>query len=372
LSGMYTVKGGKKLRRGYTTGSCAAAAAKAAVYALFSGENVNRIRIDTPAGVQLNLELERVGKVPGGAVCAVRKDSGDDPDVTAGALVFARAREREAPGIEIAAGEGIGRVVRPGLPVPPGQPAINPVPLSMIHKEVAEVLPPGRGVRVEISIPGGEKLAEKTFNDRLGIQGGLSILGTTGLVEPMSDHAFKETLALEVGQVVEEVGKEGLVLVPGNHGKKVACGTLTLDPGRVIRMGNEVGFALDRCLEHGVKNVLLVGHLGKLFKVAAGIFQTHSRTADGRFEVIAAHAVLLGASAEMVQDLYRCSTTEAMLEILDRVPTADLFDRFAARVSTRAREHGSGAFNVGTVLFSLDRGILGMDVPAKEMQEGLR
>ncbi len=369
---MYTIKNGKRLRRGYTTGSCAAAAAKAAVAMLFGGETLELVSIQTPAGVQLNLPVEGVEKRYGRVLCGVRKDSGDDPDVTDGARIVAEARKREVPGIEITAGEGVGRVTRPGLPVAPGQPAINPVPMSMIRKEVGEVLPPGQGVRVEIRIPGGEELAEKTFNARLGIEGGLSILGTTGLVEPMSVDAYRETLALEIRQVLSEVGDGGLVLVPGNHGKKIACQTLSLPPGRVIRMGNEVGFALDRCLEYRVKNVLLVGHIGKLFKVAAGIFNTHSRTADARFETIAAHAVLMGATGETVRALYRCSTTEAMLDVLDTVPVPDLYERFAHKVTTRVRAHIADAFAVGTVLFSLQRGLLGMDDPAKKILEALR
>ena len=369
---MYTIKNGKRLRRGYTTGSCAAAAAKAAVAMLFSGKTLDSVSIHTPAGIRLNLQVEGINKGNDRVVCGVLKDSGDDPDVTDGARVFAEARKSNMPGIDVTAGEGVGRVTRPGLPVLPGQPAINPVPMSMIRKEVGEVLPPGQGVRVEIRIPGGEKLAEKTFNARLGIEGGLSILGTSGLVEPMSVDAYRETLAMEIRQVVAELGDGGLVLVPGNHGKKVACQALSLAPGRVIRMGNEVGFALDRCLEYGVKNVLLVGHIGKLFKVAAGIFNTHSRTADARFETIAAHAVLLGASVETVQALYRCSTTEAMLDVLETVPAPDLYDRFAQKVSRRVRAHVADAFPVGTVLFSLQRGILGMDSSAEQLLEALR
>jgi len=369
---MYVVKDGKTLRRGYSTGSCAAAAARAAVTLLFGGERMSAVSIDTPAGVRLQLPVEQIQQARDRVACGVRKDSGDDPDVTGGALIVAEARKSDLPGIRVTAGEGVGRVTRPGLPVPPGQPAINPVPLAMIHKEVEEVLPPGEGVRVEICIPGGKELAAKTFNARLGIEGGLSILGTTGLVEPMSDHAFRETLALEIRQVVAEVGHAGLVLVPGNHGKNVACRELSLAEKRVIRMGNEVGFALDRCLENSVQQVLLVGHLGKLVKVAAGIFQTHSRVADGRFEVTAAHAVLGGAPVETVQALSRCRTVEAMLEVLDRAVTPRFYRRLARTISRRSREHVHDVFPVGTVLFSLQRGILGMDRPAKKMLEALR
>jgi len=360
----YTLRRGQRLRRGYTTGSCAAAAAKAATAMLFSGKKIEEISIQTPAGILLKLPVRNISRSGLEVSCSVRKDAGDDPDITGGIDVFARATEKESTGVEVAAGEGIGVVTRPGLQVEVGKSAINPVPMAMILRETGQVLPPGRGVRVVISIPGGEELAQKTFNPRLGICGGLSILGTTGIVEPMSDEAFKETLALEM-RVIAAGDPEFIVLVPGNHGKEIALRKLYLPENRIIKMSNFVGFMLDKCGEHGIKRILLVGHIGKLLKVAAGIFHTHSRVADARFEVFAAHACLLGADRALIEELRCSSSTEEMVEILDTLQVEGLYDLFAARVSSRAEEYLYNRIPVGTVLFSLQKGILGMDGGAK-------
>jgi len=235
-------------------------------------------------------------------------------------------------------------------------------------QEAQSVLPPGKGVRLVFSIPGGEKLARRTFNPRLGITGGLSILGTTGIVEPMSDEAFKEALALET-RMLAASDRRFIVLVPGNYGKEVARRELLLPEERIAKMGNFVGFMLDKCLEYGIEKVLLVGHLGKLFKVAAGIFHTHSRVADARFEIFAAHASLLGAGRELVEKLYRCASVEEMLETLDDLKVEGLFDRLAGKVSRRAGEYLGGRIPIGTVLFSLRRGVLGMDERARMLLE---
>jgi len=364
----YIISGGRRLRRGYTTGSCAAAAAKAAAAMLFSGKDVTDVSIDTPAGIMLLLPVTQLRRCPGEVSCAVRKNSGDDPDITDGVLVYATVRVKKEEGITLKGGSGVGIVTRPGLALDVGEPAINPVPRAMILEAVQSVLPQGRGVEVVLSIPGGAELAKKTFNPRLGIAGGLSILGTTGIVEPMSEEAFKETLALEL-KLLAPAKRRFLILVPGNHGKKTAVGLLRLPPGQVMKMGNFVGFMLDQCLRYGVKELLLLGHIAKLFKVAGGIFHTHSRVADARFELIAAHAVLLGAGTDLVRRLARCGGVEEMLEVLDDLPVPGLYDLFAARVSERAAAYGNGEIRVGTVLCSLKRGVLGMDRQAKQFLE---
>ena len=364
----YTISRGRRLRRGYTTGTCAAAAAKAAAAMLFSGKELNRVSIRIPAGIDLSLALEEVVRRDGEVCCAVRKDSGDDPDVTKGVLIFAKVREIGDEGVTLRGGEGIGVVTRPGLPVDVGEPAINPTPRAMILSAVQALLPPGRGVEVVISIPRGVELAKKTFNPRLGIEGGLSILGTTGIVEPMSEDAFKDSLALEL-KMLSPAKRKFLVLVPGNHGKKTALEQLGLPQESVIKMSNFVGFMLDQCREHGVKEVLLVGHIGKLFKLAGGIFHTHSRVADARFELFAAHAALLGAGTGLITRLQRCLSAEEMLEVMDELPVEGLYDLFASKVSIRAEAYCSGELCVGTVLCSLRRGVLGMDGRAKELME---
>lgn len=362
----YVVKGGRRLRRGFTTGSCATAAAKAATQMLFSGETVDVVSILTPAGIRLNLPVRNILRSGQSVLCSVQKDAGDDPDITAGLEIFASAVEKENPGVEVVAGEGVGMVTRPGLSVEVGKPAINPVPMAMILQEAGSVLPPGKGVRITISIPGGEEVAAKTFNPRLGIYGGLSILGTTGIVEPMSEEAFKESLALEMRMVSPAPGDPGfVVLVPGNYGKETARRMLGLPEKRIIKMSNFVGFMLDKCLEHGFQKILLVGQIGKLLKVAAGIFHTHSRMADARFEVFAAYASLLGAKRALIEELRRCGSSEEMVDKLETCPLEGFYDFLAARVSSRAEEYLYGRIPVGTVLFSLRKGLLGLDERAK-------
>lgn len=367
----YVMRGGRRLRRGVTTGSCAAAAAKAATGMLFSGEEIKKVAILTPAGIPLELSVGNIRRSGGRVICSVRKDAGDDPDVTHGLEIFASVEEKESPGVEVAAGEGIGVATAPGLPVEVGKPAINPVPMAMILREAGSLLPPGKGVRITLSIPGGEEAAEKTFNPRLGIVGGLSILGTTGIVEPMSQEAFKESLALELKVRLASLARKNpkdpglIVLVPGNRGKEAAAGLLGLSAERIAVMSNFVGFMLEKCLEYGAEKILLAGQIGKLLKVAGGIFQTHSRVADARFEVFAAYAALMGAKKPLLEELFRCRSSEEMVEKLESSPLVGFYDFLAGRISARAEEHLYGRIPVGTVLFSLRGGILGLDEKAK-------
>lgn len=366
----HTVTAGRRLRRGYSTGTCAAAAAGAAALLLFEGSVPEEVGITLPGGLRLVLPVLEAERGESWARCAVRKDAGDDPDITGGVLVFARVSTGREPGISLVAGEGVGRVTKPGLQVPVGRPAINPVPEKMIRNAVSPGLPPGRGVVVEISIPGGEELARKTLNARLGVEGGLSILGTSGLVEPLSTRAYEETLALEIAAAAAEHGSP-LVLVTGNLGRQLALEHFRLLPGRVIKIGNLVGYALDRCHEHNLGRVLLVGHLGKLIKVAAGIFNTHSRVADARFETFAARAALLGAGRSEILRLQGAATSEEMAEVLAALGGDDYFASLCAEISTRATEYLHGGITVGTVLFNFRRGLLGSDERARLILEEL-
>lgn len=363
-----TVSEGRRLRRGRSTGSCAAAAAKAAVAMLFGGRELERVSIATPAGVRLEMAVENIRLSPDAVSCSVRKDAGDDPDITDGADIYARAVRVPEPGVRITAGRGVGVVTRPGLQVAVGKPAINPVPEKMILAEAASVLPGGEGVEVEISIPDGERLAKKTLNPRLGVVGGLSILGTSGLVEPMSEQSYRDTLALELKALrLEHRGPA--VLVTGNYGRELALKDFRLPPEAVLKIGNLVGFALDRCLELEFQDVLLIGHLGKLIKVGAGIFNTHSRVADARFEIFAARAALLGAGPEEVRKLREMTTTEDMAEVLAGLGGGQVFNGLAADVSRRAQEYLFDQLTVGTVLFNFRRGLLGRDETARRILE---
>jgi cobalt-precorrin-5B (C1)-methyltransferase len=366
----YEAGTGKKLRKGYTTGSCAAGAAKAAVYLLCAGTAPDHVVIDTPGGYPLNLPVTDCRSEAGLARCSIVKDAGDDPDVTDGMKIFAEASLLDEANVVIEAGEGIGRVTLPGLKIPVGRPAINPVPLQMIETEVRRVLPWDKGARIIISAPGGGEIAGKTFNSKLGIIGGISILGTTGIVEPMSQEALKESLALKLS-VMNSGHLTQAVFVFGNYGEIFARQRLGLASEYMVKIGNYLGFMLDKALEYGFREVLIVGHLGKLVKVAAGIFQTHSRVADARAEILCAYAALAGASQEAVQKIYECPTTEAMAAVMERYGVR-VYPQLAARVVKRCQEYVRQKIEIGAVLFKGADHLLAMDGAAEKIIRELR
>ncbi|MDK2990872.1 MAG: cobalt-precorrin-5B (C1)-methyltransferase [Clostridiales bacterium] len=367
----YVIKDGKRLRYGYTTGSCAAAAAKAAAIMLFSGKCVDAVDIDTPKGWRLHLDIEDALLGDGFASCAVRKDGGDDPDVTDGLLIYAYAQHIPQSIIDVEGGDGVGLVTKPGLQVPPGLAAINPVPMSMIRKEVSEVLPPNRGVKITIRVPNGKKVAERTFNPQLGIEGGISILGTTGIVEPMSNEALKESLALRLHMLAAQ-GQDRVCLVPGNYGRDFAIQRLGMDERWICPISDFVGYMLEQCVEYGMRHVLMVGHAGKLVKIAGGIFQTHNRVADARMEIIAAHAAALGGDAAAVRDILNAVTTEAAFSIIERAHIDGVYDRLIQRIGYHCRRYMGSGVEFGCAMFSMDKGLLAMDEQAKHMVEGFK
>lgn len=362
----YTVVNGKKYRKGYTTGSCAAAASKAAVSMLVSGEICSAVEIDTPAGIRLTLPVTDAAISNDAVKCSVVKDGGDDPDVTTGLKIFAEARFCDEAGVRVKAGDGIGIVTLPGLKVGIGQPAINPVPMKMILKEAGEVLPEGKGVEICLSIPGGEEIAKQTYNPKLGIMGGISILGTSGIVEPMSEEAWKESLALELGVMAAKSIKTA-VFVFGNYGEDFNRDKLGINSDYIIKVSNFIGFMLDKAVENNFKKVLLMGHPGKLVKVAAGIFNTHSRVADARIEILAAYAALEGANHSTVGEIYSCKTTEAAMDIINRNNLNRVYDRITANASKRCIEYTFGKLFAGAVMFDAGERILSMDGNAKEI-----
>ena len=363
----YIIKNGKKLRYGYTTGSCAAAASKAAAIMAQTGSLIDRVTIDTPKGWILDLSVLEGWTDLGVAGCSVRKDGGDDPDNTHGILISSTVELTIEPGIVIKGGQGVGVVTKPGLPVLPGHAAINPIPEMMITKEVSEVLPPTKGAIITISVPEGERIAKKTFNPRLGIVGGISILGTTGIVEPMSEEAFKDSLALDLKMTAAEGLKE-LVLVPGNHGRDMALG-FGIDKKRVIKTSNYIGFMLEKCVEYGIKQVLIIGHMGKLIKVAGGIFHTHSKVADARMEILASHLALEGADKELLIQIFDCITTDAAYNLLKDSEYKIIFEQLSQKAEKKCEDHVYGQLKVGIVMFSMEKEIVGMGETAKLLLE---
>jgi cobalt-precorrin-5B (C1)-methyltransferase len=347
-----------KLRKGYTTGTCAQGAAKAAALMLLTGRLQDRVEVETPSGVRLHLPVVDPEIGDGYSLCGVVKDSGDDPDSTHGAKICATVKFSPDPGVTIRGGKGVGVVTRPGLAIPVGEPAINPTPREMIRKEVARLLPEDRGAEVIITVQNGEILAEKTFNPRLGIVGGISILGTTGIVEPKSIDAYKASLSLELDMMTATCGRR-VTLVLGYVGERFCKKVLDLSEDAFMKIGDHVGFMLDQCVKKGIEEALLIGHIGKLVKVARGQFNTHFRFGDRRIEVIAEHAKRCGASAEALEAILREKTAEAAVKILKEKGLTKVFDEITREVVSKMRTRVKKQLRIRVILLSLEGEVLG-------------
>lgn len=365
----------KQMRTGYTTGSCAAAAAKAAVCMLLSEEPVHHVSLMTPKGVRLYLDVEDIETGRDYVSCGVRKDSGDDPDVTDGVLVCARVSRCRGDAISLDGGTGVGRITKNGLEQPIGAAAINKVPRRMIIEAVEEQRRKygcTDGIAVVISVPDGEELAKKTFNPRLGIKGGISLLGTSGIVEPMSEKALTDTIYLEM-KVLKENGHEWCYVVPGNYGSDFLTGTLGYDGSLAVKCSNYIGETIDDAVRIGMKGILLVGHIGKLVKLAAGVMNTHSRQADCRMEVFAAHAALAGAGRDTVRKLMECVTTAEAVDILKGSGLLwPVMQTVMDRIDYHIRQRAGKKLAVGAVVFSMEEGILGSTPGAAKVLDQIR
>ena len=312
----------KKLREGFTTGSCAAAAALACCLWQRDGSCPRQVEITVPEGRRYAPEI--IAHADGS--CGVIKDSGDDPDITKGMEIVAHVAVLAEDGaIRFRAGQGVGTITEPGLKLPVGEVAINPVPRQMIERAVRSVYGE-RAAEVTVSIPGGEEIARKTFNPRLGIQNGLSILGTSGVVRPMSEEALKDSLYAELKMRAEQ-GRRMLLFTFGNQGEEAMR---RLYPEMcIVQVSNEIGFMLDAALELGVEHLLIGGHPGKLAKVAAGVMQTHSRTADARREAIATQLALMGAPVELLRGVCESVTTDAAMALIHAAGWDEVWNRLA-------------------------------------------
>ena len=366
----YQFSQGKNLRCGYTTGSCATAAAKAAATMLLTGERVATVRIDTPKGVVLELEPLEVELAEQYVSCAIRKDSGDDPDDTNGGLVFAKVEKVAEPGVHIEGGVGVGRVTKPGLACAVGGPAINPTPRRMITAEVGSVMEQAgysEGLLVTISIPEGVEIAKKTFNPRLGIIGGLSVLGTSGIVEPMSEKALIETMYVEM-RAQKARGNKHLLVFFGNYGEDFTRDVMQLDLEGAVTCSNFVGELLDYAVFLGFETLLLIGHSGKLVKLAQGVMNTHSKYADCRTELFALEAMFHGASIEVGQEIYHCLTTDEVTKILKREQIFEpVMDKVTERIDFYMQHRVHGKIKTAAFMFSNVYGILGKTKAADEL-----
>ncbi|WP_017209334.1 cobalt-precorrin-5B (C(1))-methyltransferase CbiD [Clostridium beijerinckii] len=375
---MYVDVDGKRLRCGYTTGSCSAGAAKAATIILFNKEkNLNEIEIATPKGIDVTMPIELIEKFDDYAECTILKDGGDDPDNTHGIEIKARVKkikpidnkifqnedlqkfdsvlvedsraekEDELERVVLKGGTGVGIVTKDGLFIPKGQAAINPVPRKMIKEEVLKVLPAGERVEVIISVPQGEKVAKKTFNPRLGIEGGISILGTTGIVYPMSEDALKASIKIEITQ--KAINNERLVLTFGNLGDNY-CKELGFKEEEVVTCSNFIGFALETCVSCKVKSIIIVGHIGKMSKIAYGCFNTHSKVNGVRLEVIALELALLGYDMSLVKRVLEEKTCEGAVKMLGD-GYDKLYENIGNKIVQKIKEHVYGGLEVDAVMY---------------------
>lgn len=370
----YVSKGSKKLRCGFTTGTCAAAASAGAARMLLSGKVIENITVITPSGNSVTVGLTDIKKENDYVSCAVQKDSGDDPDVTDKILVYSTV-SYEKSGITVDGGEGVGRVTKKGLKQQIGEAAINPVPRKMIEeqlKTVASDYSYDGGLKAVISVPMGIQIAKKTFNPRLGIEGGISILGTTGIVEPMSEQALIDTISVEL-DVRKAQNEEFIIVTPGNYGQDFLRDNLGIAVDKCVKCSNFIGDTIDMCIEKGFKSMLLVGHIGKLSKLGCTIYNTHSRYADGRMEAFALCAALCGAEREVLENILGCITTDAALEILKKEGIFDeTIKMLEKRIDRSLKLRAKGSIEIGMITFSEEYGILCKTENADSMLEKLK
>lgn len=362
------------LKRGYTTGSCAAAAAQAATLLLLTGQLPEVIELHTPKGIDLFLHPEQAGFDGTVARCCIRKDSGDDPDVTNGICIYADV-QKQAQEIVILGGDGVGVVTRPGLSVPVGQPAINPGPWAQITAAVTTAAQQAEytgGLQITISAENGDQIAKQTYNEHLGIVGGISILGTSGIVEPMSETALMDTTHLELDSLYA-AGARKVLICPGNYGADFARDQLGLDLDQAVKCSNFIGDALDYAAWKGFQQIFLVGHAGKLVKIAAGVMNTHSSIADGRQEIFTAHAALCGAPHDTLQALMQSVTIDACLEVLDQVNLRDpVLERIGKAIDERLHYRLRGKAEIGYLMFTNQSGVLAQSKNAVKLCEEFR
>lgn len=385
----YIYKNQKKLRWGYTTGTCAAAASLAAAVMLLQGRRLDQVSLTTPKGVRLDLEVEEMETGERRVCCGVRKDAGDDPDVTDGLMVYSQIRlpdahrdgvggaggdyvyEKDGLRLYLSGGVGVGTVTRCGLSCEVGKAAINPVPRQMIFEQVAGVCRESgfRGVlSIEIRVPGAGRVADKTFNSRLGIRGGISILGTSGMVEPMSETALLDTIRLELRQRIGG-GEKNLLVTPGNYGENFVGNVLGLGLGQAVKCSNFIGSTIDMAVEEGAESILLIGHGGKLIKLAAGIMNTHSSWADGRMEILAAHGAVCGAKRELVEQILEAVTVDEGLRLLETEEglREQVMKRVMGRLEQHVKRRAGERLRAEVIVFTNERGILGATTGADSL-----
>lgn len=352
---------GKKLKYGYTTGSSATAATKAALMYLLddSKHDIPEVTIKLPSGNLLTISVNSLEKKENSILASVIKDGGDDPDVTHGLEIYSKVSLRNDSKINIFGGIGVGKVTKKGLPIAPGNSAINPVPLKMIRETVEEMLPEGLGADVEIFVPKGEETAKKTLNAKLGIIGGISILGTTGIVKPMSEESWKASLAIELKMALENAGNGEAIFLFGNRGKQYLSDNFEGNTSQAIVISNFVGYMFDRACEFEAKKIYFIGELGKFVKVAGGIFHTHSRVSDAKMEILTANALLVGESTENMKKIMASNTTEEATKYIEKTEVYNLLAEKAKQKCEEYCRRNGWELEVETLIISAEKEILG-------------
>lgn len=357
---------GKPMREGYTTGASAAAAMKAAILAL-RGEFPKFVTILSPQGAEITIPVDSASAAEGIGTATVLKDGGDDLDCTHGTPVVAEVRLTAGEGLSLKAGKGVGIVTKPGLQVPVGRPAINPGPQLMMRRVYEEMAGRGKGMEVTISIPHGEELAKQTLNPAMGVVGGISVLGTTGIVKPMSEDAYKRSLAPQIS-VIRACGWKTAVLTPGRIGE-TAAQRMGIPRDVIAETSNFIGYMLEQAVAAGFRKILLIGHMGKLVKVASGSFHTYNRCSDGRMETIAAYAALNGAGRSVVREILNCTTTDAAAEVIRRERLEAIYPQLAERAQERCERYIFGRAEVGVIFAAMDGTVVAASSRAVKLAE---
>lgn len=368
----YSYVNGKKLRKGFTTGTCATAATAAAISMILNQYIEEKVTVSTANGVEVTMDIKNPSFGELTASAAVEKDGGDDADATHGLLIYSTVTLLpDSTEIIIDGGEGVGRVTQKGLKCDVGMAAINPTPRAMIEKTARQLLGPDCGAEIIISVPGGEETAKLTYNSRLGIVGGISILGTTGIVNPMSEDSWKASITIELTMLYNQ-GYRSVVLAPGNYGEDFATNVLGIPPHRIVNMSNFVGHVLKEVQRIGFTRVLMVGHMGKFVKVAGGIFSTHSKDSDARMEIIMANLALLGAPVELLEKVDQCITTDAAGTLIEEYHYEEVYQVLVDKMkfrSERLLRNRKPEVSIDVVTFGTEAGYLASTQTLEEIAE---
>lgn len=366
----YVYYNGRKLRKGYTTGTTATAASVAAAKAILDQKAPAIVKVNAANGTPVQFDVQDCTFDRNHASVAIKKDGGDDQDATDGMLIYSTVTLRPDHTITLDGGEGIGRVTQDGLANKPGMPAINPTPYKLIQEGVRDVLGPDRGADIIISAPEGERVAKLTYNPKLGIVGGISILGTSGIVTPMSEESWKHSISIEMN-IHRKRGDTEIILTPGNYGEDFLKDNMHIPVTKQVQMSNFVGYVLKEVQRLGFTKVLMVGDLGKMIKVAGGIFSTHSKDADARAEIMVANLALMGAPLDLMKNVYGCLTTISMIKLINEAGYQDVYQTIVDKIKGRAEKllaHKKPQVEIDAVIFSRDTGFLAATKPLKEIE----